>query len=439
MRKKIIRRLIGVIMVAMIMTATLTGCKKDEIEKTNYDILGIGELPIGLWVTPPAQYIDEENYRVMREAGINFINGFREETKDNIMHAMDLAKQFDIKFFVYQTKIEQNIKLYHQNKDKSLIEATMRDIKEYSSHPAYAGQLFIDEPGKPLFNAVNDFLQEYQELYPDKQWLVNMFPTYATGGIQTHSYDDYIDSWLDLVKPNYYSYDSYPLLTNGKEISDYFYNLDLVRKKTLDLQIPFWNFIQTLSIANTPGVPNKREPSEADIRWQVYVSLAFGSKGIQYFTYWSPGSGTETFGDALIDQQGNKTVRYEYVKNLNEEIYEIGKILVNLDALGVILTVDENDNKYKLYEEGKKSFGPITSVEGTSSVVGCFKDKEGNEKVLVTTYTPSKSSKVTLNIDSSVKRAYVWINGEKHLLNIKDNQINMNIEGGSGVFIEFVK
>ena len=30
----------------------------------------------------------------------------------------------------------------------------------------------------------------------------------------------------------------------------------------------------------------KRDPTEAQIRWQVFTSLAYGAKGVLYFTNW---------------------------------------------------------------------------------------------------------------------------------------------------------
>lgn len=435
----------------VLLGSMLTGCRKEESKKpvkTNYDILELGEMPIGLWVTPPAQYINDENYKVMSEAGINFINGFREETPDNINAAMDYAQKYGMKFFLYQTEIEQKIKLYDAEMKKEepnldltegYLNSTMSGISDYKDHPAFAGVLFLDEPGKPLFNSVNEFINAFKTQYSDKQWLVNMFPSYATGGIQSNgNYMDYLDTWLDLVKPNYFSYDSYPLLQTGGETADYYYNLDLIRSKTKERNIPFWTFIQTLSISGTPGVPDKREPSEKDIRWQVYTNLAFGAKGLQYFCYWSPGNGSESFGDALIDTNGNKTVRYDYVKKLNTEIYEIAKILLNCDAEGIMMNVKNGDMNYNLYDQKLTSYGPITSIGGDSFVIGCFSDKDTEaKKVLVSSYKPTASANVVLNIIDGVESVKIWVNGEKRILPVNNNQIEFTIGAGDGILFEF--
>ncbi len=46
-----------------------------------------------------------------------------------------------------------------------------------------------------------------------------------------------------------------------------------------EANIPFWTFVQTCSFNS-----GRRIPTEADILWQVNTALAYGAKGIQYFT-----------------------------------------------------------------------------------------------------------------------------------------------------------
>lgn len=427
-------------MATILAAGSVAACSKPSknIQPGAYDILGLGEIAVGMWVTPPAGQITEENYRDLKDAGINFVNGFREETSDNIKAALDLSEKYGLKFFVFQTEIEHAIKQYDQSKDKAVINAVMDKIAAYSSHPAYAGQLFMDEPGKPLFGAVKDFVNTYKSAYADKQWLVNMFPTYATGGIQAASYDDYMDTWLETIQPNYYSYDSYPCLESGGEIFDYYYNLDLVRSKTRALEIPFWGFIQTLKIGNTPGVPDKREPTREDIRWQVFSNLAFGAKGIQYFCYWTPGNTGETFGDAMIDRDGNKTERYGYVKELNAEFRAYSDVLVNAHAEGVILNKKATDTRFKLYTPALTGFGPVKSVAGDTFVAGCFTDKvTGDKSMLITSATPSSSADVVLEVESSLTQAKVFVGGVEKTVAVKDGKITMTVGKGDAVLIRF--
>lgn len=417
-------------------TFSLTAQTKTSPAANKYNILNMNNLPVGMWVTPPDQFRNDMQYQRIAKAGINFVNGFGnyEDSSDEIKTTLDLCAKYGLKYFVNRHNAHKAILSYADNPDKAIVENFMAGVKDYFGHPAYAGELLFDEPGKPLFSSVRAFIKQYEELYPDKMWHVNLFPTYATGGIKTTSYEDYISSWLNIIDPNYLSYDSYPLLKTGGIIQDYFYNLDLVRAKTLERGIPFWTFIQTLSIAQTPGVPDKRDPSEKEIRWQVWINLAFGAKGIQYFCYWSPGSGAEVFSDALITREGEKTDKYAYVKKINSDIKKTGRILLDCNAVGVIQTTV---NPYPLYEEERTSFGPIKGVSGDDSVVGCFIDKDGHYRILISPLAPDKGATVKLGLEQTVDYVTIIKEKKEKRIKIKNQELVQTLSAGDAVLVKF--
>lgn len=399
-----------------------------------YTILHPDKFPIGMWVTPPDSFRTDFQYKKMAESGLTFVNGFAhyENTPEEILHALDLSARHNLLYFVNRKSTHYAILKYEHQ--QSVPEEFVNGLKPFAAHPAFAGELLIDEPGKPLITSVAAFVRSFEANFSDKMWHVNLFPTYATGGIQTHSYDDYIDTWLTEVKPPYLSYDSYPLLTNGEIIDDYYLNLDLVRSKALKAGIPFWTFIQTLSISQTPGVPDKREPSREDIRWQVWSNLALGAKGIQYFCYWTPGSATEVFTDAMIDRNGNETVRYQYVKELNREVQVIGRKLLKSDPVGVIQTAAR---PYSLYLPSLKSFGPVQGLIGDDHVAGCFLDETKKAQLLISPLRPEKGAELILRLTNdkgtvtltkgTCERKVVYTNG----------QLKLKIKAGDALLVEF--
>ena len=412
---------------------TAVRCVKNS--ETSYDVLKLGELPIGLWVTPPAEYQTNDEYKRIKEGGFNFVNGFHysENVTTRILQVLNFCSTNGLKFLTNKAVVANDISNYAVSPDQGLLSKFIEGIRPYANHPAFAGELLMDEPGKNLFSALSAFTTAFNQNYPDKLAHINLFPTYATGGIQAPNYANYIDSWIQTQQPKHISFDSYPLLTNGGIINDYFFNLDLVRAKSRVKQIPFWTFIQTLSIAGTPGVPDKREPSNSDIRWQVWSNLAFGAKGIQYFTYWSPGSGSEQFGEALIGQNGRPTVRYEYVKQLNADINAIGKVLLQCDAEGVI---QKARNPYPMFAS-LSSFGELLSVSGDDCLVGCFKTKQGESKVLATTLLPDKNANVTLHFSKNISLIRVWKNNIAETKAVQNNTLTLSILSGDAVLVEF--
>jgi len=67
------------------------------------------------------------------------------------------------------------------------------------------------------------------------------------------------------------------------ERAGYLENLGIIREHALSKGIPFWNFFTLI------GYDRHYDPTEAPLPCQIYTSLAFGAKGVLYFTYRTPG------------------------------------------------------------------------------------------------------------------------------------------------------
>lgn len=452
--KNLWKRSIAIMLFAFMLTSSV-GCNGDDKtsgtgnlrpseEKNQYDLLDIGNIHIGMWVTPPAANRTQESFDTMAESGINFVNGFEyfESDENQIREALTFADNSGLKFLVADRRVTEAINTYDTTKNAQLIEEAMTAIESYYEYPAYAGQLLIDEPGRSKFETVHAFIDAFEINYPGKQWHVNMFPSYAEGGAGV-PYLQYVDDWMELVNPNYYSYDSYPLLVPDPnnpftryEIEDYFYNLDVLRSKTAEKKIPLWSFIQTLGISGTPGVADKRTPSREDIRWQVYVNLAFGVKGLQYFCYWTPSGGSESFTDAMIAADGTKTERYDYVKEVNTEILNFGEHLLQCDSKGIILNVaNPSDAKYKLYDDSLTSYGKVTAVSGDDAIIGCFYNPyTGEDSLLIVPTTPRDNAELSLTMQG-VEEVTAYIGGQARALKTSNGVLTLSLNAGDGMYI----
>ena len=412
-----------------------------------YDVLGTNEMPVGMWVTPPDKYRSDEAFKNIAECGINMVNGFsnNENTEEEVTFVLDSCQKYGLKYLYASAEIEQLIKAYNTEKNSQLIDAAMTQIDKFATHPAYAGQLFIDEPSISYFDTLADFMQAYKTRYPGKLPYVNMFPQFAVAATGASRYEDYVDKWLDKANPFMYSYDDYPLLDYdpgmvGYEtvMSGYYHNLDLLRVKTLEQGIPLWSFIATLRItrSTTTNEPDGRAPSREDIRWTVFSNLAFGVKGIQYFTYYTS-SNQERHGNAMVDRDGKLTQTYYNVKEVNAEFKNYDEFLLNSDAVGVMFS-DDRRGGFDIYSTPLTSFGGIRSVEGERYLIGCFSDKDtGKKSVLITPTTPRDDIQLTLNMKEAVKEVSVYIDGVRQTVKINNQQLKVNVNRGNAVYIQF--
>jgi len=179
-----------------------------------------------------------------------------------------------------------------------------------------------------------------REMMPDKWPYVNLFPYRVNAArLGTDNYDQYVRLLTDTVGQPFLSYDNYSLV--GGEMLDYFYtNLEIVRRLSIETKTPFWNCI----LANAHF--NYMEPSDATFHLQVYATLAYGGRGIQYFTYFAPEVGN--YRMAAVDQFGNRTPTWERLRRINLEIQALAPVMVQLRSTGVFHYPDVPDQAQPL-------------------------------------------------------------------------------------------
>jgi len=193
--------------------------------------------------------------------------------------------------------------------------------------------------------------------------------------IQGGSYEDYVYRWAN-KRPDILAFDHYPFLIDGSIKSDYYSNLEIIRRQGLRAGVDFWSYIQSVGISGY-----MKQPSEEEMRYQIYTNLAYGAKGYIYFTYKTPGieaSGEPFFG-GLILPDGTKNVTYNYAKNLNAEVEQLGPVLTSLTSQEVYHTGSLPESAQVL---PSNYFWQITDTS-QPTVVGTFKNAAGRKFVMV--------------------------------------------------------
>jgi len=236
-----------------------------------------------------------------------------------------------------------------------------------------------DEPKVAMFPQLNIFSEAVrkQNVLP----YINLFPNYASPyELGSKDYIEHLDKYVEICKPPYISYDNYSLYDGGRLDEDRFYsNIELIRNKSLQAGIPFWNII----LGNAHF--NYAEPSDATLAIQVYSTLAYGGKGIGYFTFYTPQVGNYRL--APIDRFGYRTKTWEMMRNINLQIHSLVSVYGKLKSVNVFHTGTVPRNA-----QGIDSAKLVESVKGDSLLVGEFTDTAGKPYTMV----------VNKNIHSSV-------------------------------------
>ncbi len=262
---------------------------------------------------------EPEQLREMKEAGFNITGFCRVEDLDLVRDAQLACFVRDARANGYDWTSLPSDDVLHRN-----VTALKGQI---GGNPAALGFFLRDEPHASLMPGMGKVAAMLREAIPDTLPYVNLFPYRAgSAAMGTSSYDEYVRMLVHTIGQPFLSYDNYSLV-NG-EMLDYFYiNLEIVRRLGLETKTPFWNCI----LANAHF--NYMEPSDATLHLQVYGTLAYGGRGIQYFTYITPTVGN--YRQGAIDQFGNRTRTWEMLRRINNEIHALAPTLIKLRSTGV--------------------------------------------------------------------------------------------------------
>ena len=243
-------------------------------------------------------------------------------------------------------------------------------IAEVGKHPAVYGYYLRDEPGANFFPGLAHVAEVIHELAPDKWAYINLFPDYAENWqLQATNYQDYLERFVNTVHPTTLSYDNYAIMDDGGLRQNFWSILVAMRTVAVKYHLPFWNIV--LSVAHF----SYREPSAADLRFEVYSSLAYGARGIAYFTYFA--SETGNYRMAPIDQFGHETATWDYMRSVNLQVQKLAPTLLQLTS----------DEVYHFGGVPAGSHGPSTNSLVTGSdgqiLVGDFTHRDGTRYVLL--------------------------------------------------------
>jgi hypothetical protein len=302
--------------------------------------LGSGEYPIVLWWPPPPEQTTTQRYQEIAAAGFTFViggNGVRTDTTNQT--ALDVAKANNLRFLLWDSKL---VSLIRDNAPQTAVSDRIKQLSQRfptSTYPARAGLCLRDEAHTMQFPILTYGKGVLQGLDSKQLPWVNLYG-YTTDPNLTgvSNYEEYLRLYVDQVKPPFLFFDHYPLVSDTAITLRCFENWALIRKHSLQAGIPSWGFIQSVGFKwNDNSYLPRRRPNEAELFWQVNVSLAYGAKGLQYFTYWTPKSdSTVTFGEALVAVGGNRTPLYDYAKRVNNYLKVVGKVLLPLKSVSVV-------------------------------------------------------------------------------------------------------
>ncbi len=367
------------------------------------------EFAIGLWVDPPIDEKADARYKELAAAGFNtVIGGFGGDAA----RVLQLAAKHRMGAIVHRPKGE---------------------VKTWPKGKALIGYSLRDEPSAAEFPALRKLADEIRRERPGVLAYINLLPTYANSGmLGTPTYEEHVRRFVDEVNPDLLCFDHYPIfLPDGDGRDGYCANLEVFRRESLRAGVPYWNFFNSM-----PYGPHT-DPTEAQLRWQVFASMAYGAKGVLYFCYYTPAGGEFPKGGAIIGRDDLPTRHYDHAVRLNRRIRSLGPYLVSAASTGVYRVKGDADESVAR-EIGVRSLKRGESVDPQLDLlVGGFQLADGRRAVLLMNYRYALSAWPTVGFDVPVESVLEVDQKTGKLAPVRDDSpdlpgLQVGLEDGEG-------
>jgi hypothetical protein len=236
-------------------------------------------------IIPDDASLSLSNLLRAKSAGFNLllgIQGFSKGDMESSTRSLSLAHQAGMKCLALDDRFFMTSFSTHDENSVELV------VNQYKTLPtslrgAMYGYNLGDEPEdkQSAANNTRNWIDDIKNLDAGMLAHVNLLPRY--GFTTDGEYEAYLDKFIDQTSPgapDIISFDSYPFRIDGSFRPDFFYNLRVINQKSAGR--PFWAYVMSLK-ENA-----YRDSGEAELRFLSACPLAYGAKGLVYYTYESP-------------------------------------------------------------------------------------------------------------------------------------------------------
>ena len=387
-------------------------------QKDRYD----DNIMISIFWPPTKQYVTDEQYKLMADAGITYVMGSGDALGEKHVQEkmLELCAKYGMMMTVGDDRLGGNLLRMDEQEILAVVE-------EYKNVPGVGGYYMLDEPFNP-----NTFIDAYRVLKsaePDKYMHLNFLPAGAYANLDT--YKAQMNDWCKLCAStgyplDYLMYDRYPYgpAAGSMDRVGFLSNMAACHEVGLANDVKTGAYIQSVCI---PGA--YRRPTDSEIRYEIYMYLAYGYKQISYFTWFTPIDRSEPFADGIISATGVPNKHYEGVSRVNHEVLALGKVLINCDALEIYL------NGETWGQESIPADFPVQPEDNKNYTVSLLKDREsGRNYLMVVNNDFSKKQSLSLAFDSAITSLsrVSKQDGTLSAVALEGGKLTLTLEAGDG-------
>lgn len=354
-----------------------------------------GTIPRLAWYSVPAKETNLQRYEELKEAGITINFSFFQSMAD-AEQSLNMAQKVGMKVVLSCPELRTEPE---------------KTVKKFMNHPAIAGYFLRDEPSRSEFADLAKWAKRVQSVDDKHFCYVNTLPIYAENWqfetateqdtLTSLTYREYLKTFIKEVPMQFISYDAYCIIGDSLR-ANYYENLEIMADECKQVGKDFWAFGLTTGSSLPVNFP---PPTLAELRLQIYSILAYGAQGVQYFTYWTPGPEENNVWDFYkgpIGLDGKRTVTYDRLKQMNEEVKNLSGVFYGSKVLSVRHTGEatpKGTRRLSKLPEGIK----VLDTNGASAAVSTLQNGK-NTFVVVVNSSFKKSMQLTIFGDENLKK-----------------------------------
>ena len=457
---------IFIMALVFIMAFSVVGCDKKYSEKDlpKYEAQ---EFEIcGLWAPHD---ITEEAFQLYKDAGFNVCSFTNHDEiprntdtqyfigSNRTLEALEICKKIGIDVYIAYGASWFNIanegEEYFYN-------------KPFTTHDQYAkykdiikGVHINDEPNKETMTKLSDdaLIEDFKKAFPNTKYMINLIPETAITSRNYENYTEMLEHYGNDIMSKFenpyicvdcYLYSKWDMV--GKNILNNYNQIANTAKK--------YNAETSFILQSSTGNEFWDEVTEADMRQQAYLALAFGADNLQYYCYSVPTTyntdGTVEsylYNNCMLNQDRTPSQLYYDVKTVNSEIQKFASAVLAYDwqqSIGVSGSVDQTFRVCSI--EYDLDLNPVNledtkhyvSANGTQDlVVSRFESDEHGEAYMLVNFSENNGKANSVNATFKDCGAVAVYGGEGYsgmpkIVTLDENgNFAVDLAYGEGIFV----
>jgi len=280
------------------------------------------------WVSPPADSCNAARVAEYAGAGLSLmLPAWLDAGKrsDNLAR-LDLAAANGLRCLIWDQRFERFMTLDPLSPEGGVLLDSI--AADYEQDPGFAGYYLGDEPPAGEFPLLASLHAELRARDPAHPAWNDLLPSYAFETFD--AWPAYVRAYLDATRARVLCYNEYDFLTTGDR-GLFVRHLAAAAGIAREYGIPLWTIVQLIPHGAY------RALTEGEMRWQVAHALAYGARGVGYFTYWTPAPDPAfNWHDGIIDRNARPSPWYAFLATLNPRVAATGRALADLTWLATV-------------------------------------------------------------------------------------------------------